>query len=99
MGNGESGLSKAYILAEVERSLQRLNTDHIDLYQSHRDDDKTPIDETLEAYGQLVRQGKVRVIGASNFAAARLAAVPEIERRPRLSALRESAARIQPLRP
>jgi aryl-alcohol dehydrogenase-like predicted oxidoreductase len=74
MGNGELGLSKAYILAEVERSLQRLNTDHIDLYQSHRDDDKTPIDETLEAYGQLVRQGKVRVIGASNFTAARLAA-------------------------
>jgi aryl-alcohol dehydrogenase-like predicted oxidoreductase len=74
MGNGEQGLSKAYILAEVERSLQRLNTDHIDLYQSHRDDDKTPIDETLEAYSQLIRQGKVRVIGASNFTAARLAA-------------------------
>jgi aryl-alcohol dehydrogenase-like predicted oxidoreductase len=74
MGPGESGLSKAYILKEVERSLQRLNTDYIDLYQSHRDDDKTPIDETLEAYGQLVRQGKVRVIGASNFTAARLAA-------------------------
>ncbi len=74
MGNGEQGLAKAYILAEVERSLQRLNTDHIDLYQSHRDDDKTPIDETLEAYSQLVRQGKVRVIGASNFTAARLAA-------------------------
>jgi aryl-alcohol dehydrogenase-like predicted oxidoreductase len=74
MGNGELGLSKAYILAEVERSLQRLNTDYIDLYQSHRDDDNTPIDATLEAYGQLVRQGKVRVIGASNFTAARLAA-------------------------
>ncbi len=74
MGNGELGLSKAYIFAEVERSLKRLDTDHIDLYQSHRDDDKTPIDETLEAYGQLVRQGKVRVIGASNFTAARLAA-------------------------
>jgi aryl-alcohol dehydrogenase-like predicted oxidoreductase len=74
MGNGELGLSRAYILAEVERSLKRLNTDYIDLYQSHRDDDKTPIDETLEAYGQLVRQGKVRVIGASNFSAARLAA-------------------------
>jgi aryl-alcohol dehydrogenase-like predicted oxidoreductase len=74
MGPGQSGLSKAYILAAVERSLQRLNTDYIDLYQSHRDDDKTPVDETLEAYGQLVRQGKVRVIGASNFSAARLAA-------------------------
>jgi aryl-alcohol dehydrogenase-like predicted oxidoreductase len=74
MGPGQSGLSKAYILGSVERSLQRLNTDYIDLYQSHRDDDKTPIDETLEAYAQLVRQGKVRVIGASNFTAARLKA-------------------------
>ncbi len=73
MGPGESGLSKSYILREVERSLQRLNTDYIDLYQSHRDDDKTPVDETLDAYAQLVRQGKVRAIGASNFTAARLA--------------------------
>jgi len=74
MGPGQGGLSKAYILASAERSLQRLNTDYIDLYQSHRDDDNTPIDETLEAYAQLVRQGKVRVIGASNFTPARLAA-------------------------
>jgi aryl-alcohol dehydrogenase-like predicted oxidoreductase len=74
MGNGEKGLSKAYILAEVERSLKRLNTDYIDLYQSHRDDLDTPIEETLQAYGELVRAGKVRVIGASNFTAARLAA-------------------------
>jgi aryl-alcohol dehydrogenase-like predicted oxidoreductase len=74
MGPGQSGLSKAYILASAERSLQRLNTDYIDLYQSHRDDDNTPIDETLEAYAQLVKQGKVRVIGASNFTPARLAA-------------------------
>src|SRR5436305_8028808 len=63
MGPGESGLAKAYIVAEVERSLRRLNTDYIDLYQSHRDDPKTSVDETLEAYAQLVRQGKVRVIG------------------------------------
>jgi aryl-alcohol dehydrogenase-like predicted oxidoreductase len=74
MGPGESGLSRAYILKEVERSLQRLDTDYIDLYQSHRDDVKTSVDETLEAYGQLVRQGKVRVIGASNFTPARLLA-------------------------
>jgi len=74
MGPGESGLAKDYIVAEAERSLRRLNTDYIDLYQSHRDDPKTPVDETLEAYAQLVRQGKVRVIGASNFTAARLAA-------------------------
>ena len=74
MGPGESGLSKAYILKSAERSLRRLNTDYIDLYQSHRDDDQTPIEETLEAYAQLVRQGKVRLIGASNFTAARFAA-------------------------
>src|SRR5215472_2242924 len=73
MAPGESGLSKAYILRAVERSLQRLNTEYIDLYQSHRDDPATPIDETLEAYAQLIREGKVRVIGASNFNAARLA--------------------------
>jgi aryl-alcohol dehydrogenase-like predicted oxidoreductase len=74
MGPGQSGLSKDYILAAAERSLQRLGTDYIDLYQSHRDDDNTPVDETLEAYAQLVKQGKVRVIGASNFTPARLTA-------------------------
>lgn len=69
---GRKGLSKAYIVSEVEESLQRLQSDYIDLYQSHRDDAATPVDETLEAYSQLVRQGKVRVIGASNFTAGRL---------------------------
>ena len=74
MAPGESGLTRSYILREAERSLQRLNTDCIDLYQSHRDDAQTPVEETLEAYAQLVREGKVRVIGASNFTAARLEA-------------------------
>jgi aryl-alcohol dehydrogenase-like predicted oxidoreductase len=69
---GKKGLSKAYILSEVEESLARLQTDYIDLYQSHRDDPATPVEETLEAYGQLVRQGKVRAIGASNFTSDRL---------------------------
>ncbi|HEY4214356.1 MAG TPA: aldo/keto reductase [Steroidobacteraceae bacterium] len=73
MAPGEQGLSKAYILRAVERSLERLNTEYIDLYQSHRDDETTPIDETLEAYAQLIRDGKVRAIGASNFTAERLA--------------------------
>ena len=73
MGPAEKGLSKAYILRAVERSLQRLDTEYIDLYQSHRDDPDTPIEETLEAYGQLMREGKVRAIGASNFSAGRLA--------------------------
>lgn len=73
MAPGEQGLSKVYIMRAVERSLERLNTEYIDLYQSHRDDPDTPIDETLEAYARLVRDGKVRAIGASNFTAARLA--------------------------
>jgi aryl-alcohol dehydrogenase-like predicted oxidoreductase len=73
MGPGEQGLSRPYILRAVERSLQRLNTEYIDLYQSHRDDLNTPLDETLEAYAQLVREGKVRAIGASNYTAPRLA--------------------------
>lgn len=73
MGPQKKGLSRAYILTAVEDSLLRLQTDYIDLYQSHRDDPATPVEETLEAYAQLVRQGKVRAIGASNFTAERLA--------------------------
>jgi aryl-alcohol dehydrogenase-like predicted oxidoreductase len=73
MAPGESGLSKAYILREVERSLSRLKTDYIDLYQSHRDDAETPLEETLETYAGLIKSGKVRAIGASNYKADRLA--------------------------
>ena len=73
MGPDKKGLSKAYIQREVEDSLKRLQTDYIDLYQSHADDAATPPEETLETYAQLVKQGKVRVIGASNFSAERLA--------------------------
>ncbi|WP_423149458.1 aldo/keto reductase [Rubrolithibacter danxiaensis] len=72
MGNGEKGLSKNYIIKAAEQSLTRLQTDYIDLYQSHYDDPETPIEETLEAYNQLIREGKVRIIGASNFTAQRL---------------------------
>jgi aryl-alcohol dehydrogenase-like predicted oxidoreductase len=67
------GLSKAYIMARVEDSLKRLQTDYIDLYQSHADDKATPMEETLATYEQLIKQGKVRAIGASNFDAPRLA--------------------------
>jgi len=74
MSPGEQGLSRAYILRAVERSLKRLNTDYIDLYQSHRDDPQTPLEETLGAYGELIEQGKVRAIGASNYTAERLGA-------------------------
>jgi aryl-alcohol dehydrogenase-like predicted oxidoreductase len=73
MGPGKKGLSRAYMQTAVEDSLRRLKTDYIDLYQSHRDDPDTPIEETLSAYADLIKQGKVREIGASNFSAARLA--------------------------
>ena len=82
MGPGDKGLSKSYILRAAERSLKRLQTDYIDLYQSHFDDTETPIEETLDAYALLIRQGKVRAIGASNYAAERLSRALEIGRQP-----------------
>jgi aryl-alcohol dehydrogenase-like predicted oxidoreductase len=78
MGPNSKGLSKTYILQAVENSLRRLQTDYIDLYQSHADDPETPLEETLEAYDQLIRQGKVRAIGASNYGAQRLAESLEV---------------------
>lgn len=72
MGEGKKGLSKAYITSAVEASLKRLQTDYIDLYQSHDDDKDTPMLETMETYTDLIKQGKVRAIGASNFKADRL---------------------------
>ena len=81
MGPGKKGLSKKYILAAVEDSLQRLQTDYIDLYQSHVDDPDTPPEETLEAYAQLIQQGKVRTIGASNYTAKRLAEALQISKK------------------
>ncbi len=72
LGPERKGLAKAYILKGVEDSLKRLQTDYIDLYQSHIDDANTPLEETLEAYDQLIKQGKVRAIGASNYKADRL---------------------------
>jgi len=72
MAPGEKGLSRKYIQQEIEQSLKRLQTDHIDLYQSHKDDPDTEIEETLSTYGDLIKQGKIRVIGASNFSANRL---------------------------
>lgn len=71
MGRGpnDEGLSRAHIMNAVEASLRRLQTDYIDLYQSHWTDDDTPIEETMRAFDDLVRQGKVRYVGASNYAA------------------------------
>jgi aryl-alcohol dehydrogenase-like predicted oxidoreductase len=73
MGEGKN-VRKDYILRAAEASLKRLQVDTIDLYQTHWDDDVTPVEETLAAYAQLVAQGKVRVIGASNLTPARLTA-------------------------
>ena len=72
MGLGRKCLRKDYILQAAEASLRRLQVDAIDLYQSHWDDETTPLDETLEAYATLIAQGKVRAIGASNLSAHRL---------------------------
>jgi aryl-alcohol dehydrogenase-like predicted oxidoreductase len=81
MAQGKKGLSKGYILTAVEDSLQRLQTDYIDLYQSHVDDADTPLDETLEAHAQLIQQGKVRAIGASNYDAKRLEEALQISKK------------------
>ena len=81
MGSNKKGLSKSYIVDAAEDSLRRLQTDYIDLYQSHRDDPDTPLDETLQAYAQLMEQGKVRAIGASNYSAERLSYALTLGRR------------------
>ncbi|AVR46633.1 alcohol dehydrogenase [Christiangramia fulva] len=71
---GEKDISKEHILEAVDDSLRRLQTDYIDLYLTHWDDDKTPVEETLDAYQTLIKQGKVRYIGASNLSPERLKA-------------------------
>ena len=80
MGVKGKGLSRQHIQQAVEDSLQRLQTDYIDLYLSHIDDESTPLEETLETYAELIRQGKVRTIGASNYSAKRLLQALEISR-------------------
>ncbi len=72
MAADKKGLSRGYIARAVEDSLKRLATDYIDLYQTHKDDPDTPLDETLEALTQLIKEGKVRAIGASNYSGKRL---------------------------
>ena len=71
MSPEKKGLSKKYIIQAVEESLRRLQTDFIDLYQSHEDDPHTPIEETMDAFSILIREGKIRAAGASNYSAAR----------------------------
>jgi aryl-alcohol dehydrogenase-like predicted oxidoreductase len=81
MGEGKKGLSASYIAEAVEDSLRRLQTDYIDLYQAHTDDASTPLEETLGAFDKLVKSGKVRHIGASNYSGARLAEAIETSRK------------------
>ena len=81
MGPDRKGLKPAYVRAALEASLQRLQTDHIDLYQSHDDDQDTPLEDSLGAFTDLIRAGKVRAIGASNYTAERLSLALETSQR------------------
>ena len=74
MGGGKTGLAAKYMEQAVEDSLRRLQTDHIDLYQSHEDDPNVPLEETMGAFDAMVKKGKVRFVGASNYSGARLKA-------------------------
>jgi aryl-alcohol dehydrogenase-like predicted oxidoreductase len=80
MGPDKKGLAKSYIPRAVEDSLRRLQIDCIDLYQAHVDDPATPLQETLDAFAYLIKQGKLRAIGASNYSGERLTQALEISR-------------------
>ncbi len=81
MGNGKKGLKPNYIKAAVEASLKRLQTDYIDLYQSHHDDLVTPVSETMTSFNELIKEGKVRYIGASNLSSERIKASNDFARK------------------
>ena len=81
LAEGRTGLSRRWIRQAVEDSLRRLQTDRIDLYQAHQDDPDTPLEETLSTFAELIREGKVRAIGASNYTAPRLAEALATSRR------------------
>ena len=81
MGTNAKGLSRNYMMRAVEDSLRRLQTDYIDLYQSHSDDANTPLEETMRAFSELIEQGKVRAIGASNYKAERLSEALEVSKK------------------
>lgn len=85
MGDGKVGLHPKYIKQAVDASLKRLQTDYIDLYQSHDDDPSIPFEDVLGTFGDLIQAGKVRAIGASNYGAARLAEALECSARHRLA--------------
>jgi len=88
MAPDKKGLSAAYIFRAVEDSLKRLQTDYIDLYQAHKDDPETPLEETLGAFGKLMKEGKVRAIGASNYSGPRLLQALEVSEKHGLPAYR-----------
>ena len=83
---GGKGLSPAWIRQSIDDSLKRLQTDYVDLYQSHKDDPSTPLADTLGTYGELIKSGKVRAIGASNYTAPRLEEAMETSRKNNLPA-------------
>ncbi len=85
MGDGKIGLHPKYIRQAVDASLSRLQTDYIDLYQSHDDDPNVPLEDVLGTFGDLIQEGKVRAIGASNYSAARLAEALETSDKHRLA--------------
>ena len=95
-GPNQQGLSRKHIIQSCEASLRRLNTDYIDLYQIHRWDFTTPIEETLEALDFLVRAGKVRYLGASSMAAWQFSKALYTARRIRMASLRLDAEPLQP---
>lgn len=84
MGAGGKGLSRKHILKSIEGSLRRLGTEYVDLYQSHTDDLATDMEETLSTYAELIKAGKVRAIGASNFSANRLAEALSVSKKLKL---------------
>ena len=94
-GPNDQGLSRRHILAACEASLRRLRTDYIDLYQAHLPDPETPIDETLRAFDDLVRTGKVRYVGCSNYPAWQLALALGTSERRGLGAIRLCPAALQ----
>lgn len=81
VGKGKKDLSAQYVKEASEASLKRLQTDHIDLYQTHYDDLDTPVEETMTALNELIKEGKVRYIGASNLSAERIKASNEFARK------------------
>ena len=85
MSDGKVGLHPKYIKQAVDASLKRLNTDYIDLYQSHDDDPNIPFEDVLGTFGDLIAAGKVRAIGASNYTAERLAAALDVSEKHRLT--------------